>query len=414
MVADDVSLRQTVEPSRWRGIAGTVLVHKIAGATASSGASLEVVVEQAQAAASLVVTMGVGIGACTVPAAGRPGFSLDETEMELGLGIHGERGVSRVPLKPVDSIVDDILEVLTSERKLVSGSRIALLVNGLGGTSPRELAIVARHALQNLRTMGVVIERAWCGNFMTALEMPSFSLTILPADAHRLARLDAPASAPGWPGAGKLDVRHTMATIHQAATPLATQPGPLSGLLRTLTLRAATALEQQEASLTDLDSRAGDGDLGISMARGAEVVRAMPEDGFATPAATLVALSHALRRAVATIGELGGAKLGDRTMLDGRHFAAWLGLTPREHSTGGKQRLGKISKACNERLRTLTVVGAMSVIRVAKPGNKSASAWLLQLLERKLAAVALANKMAWIIWAMMARGETYRRRPIAA
>jgi len=101
----------------------------------------------------------------------------------------------------------------------------------------------------------------------------------------------------------------------------------------------------------------------------------------------------------------------------GRHFAAWLGLTPREHSTGGKHRMGKISKAGNERLRTLLVVGAMAVIRFAKPGSKSASAWLLQLLERKprkLAAVALANKMARIIWAMMARGETYRRQPVAA
>ncbi len=101
----------------------------------------------------------------------------------------------------------------------------------------------------------------------------------------------------------------------------------------------------------------------------------------------------------------------------GRHFAAWLGLTPREHSTGGKQRLGKISKAGNERLRTLLVVGAMSIIRFAKPGSKSASPWLLQLLERKprkLAAVALANKMARIIWAMMARGEAYRRQPVVA
>lgn len=101
----------------------------------------------------------------------------------------------------------------------------------------------------------------------------------------------------------------------------------------------------------------------------------------------------------------------------GRHFAAWLGLTPREHSTGGKQRLGRISKAGNERLRQLLVVGAMAVIRFAKPGSKSASTWLLQLLERKprkLAAVALANKMARIIWAMMARGEAYRRQPIIA
>ena len=101
----------------------------------------------------------------------------------------------------------------------------------------------------------------------------------------------------------------------------------------------------------------------------------------------------------------------------GRHFAAWLGLTPREHSTGGKHRIGGISKAGNERLRQLLVVGAMSVVRYAKPGSKSASTWLLQLLERrprKVAAVALANKIARIIWAMMARGEAYRRQPASA
>jgi transposase len=101
----------------------------------------------------------------------------------------------------------------------------------------------------------------------------------------------------------------------------------------------------------------------------------------------------------------------------GRHFAAWLGLTPKEHSTGGKPRLGRISKAGNERLRTLLVVGATSVIRHAKAGRKGASAWLLRLLERKprkLAAVALANKMARIVWAMMARGEAYRPQPVAA
>ena len=101
--------------------------------------------------------------------------------------------------------------------------------------------------------------------------------------------------------------------------------------------------------------------------------------------------------------------------VSGRHFAAWLGLTPKEHSTGGKPRLGKISKAGNERLRSLLVVGATAVIRHARPGKPSASAWLLGLLQRKprkLAAVALANKTARIVWAMMSRGEAYRRQPV--
>jgi transposase len=101
----------------------------------------------------------------------------------------------------------------------------------------------------------------------------------------------------------------------------------------------------------------------------------------------------------------------------GRHFAAWLGLTPRQNSTGGKPRLGKISRQGNERLRQLLVLGATAVIRLAKPGHRLANAWLLGLLQRrprKLAAVALANKMARVVWAMMTSGEAYRHQPAAA
>lgn len=104
-------------------------------------------------------------------------------------------------------------------------------------------------------------------------------------------------------------------------------------------------------------------------------------------------------------------KVDPTQFKSGRHFAAWLGLTPKQRSTGGKQRLGGISKAGNERLRQLFVVGAMAVIRQARPGNKTASPWLLQLLgrrPRKLAAVALANKMARTAWAMMTNGEAWR------
>jgi transposase len=104
--------------------------------------------------------------------------------------------------------------------------------------------------------------------------------------------------------------------------------------------------------------------------------------------------------------------------VSGRHLASWMGLTPKEHSTGGKQRMGGISRAGNERLRQLLVLGATSIVRVAdRPMNRNGSAWLLSLLKRKprkLVAVALANKMARIVWAMMTTGEGYRRGPVAA
>jgi transposase len=146
----------------------------------------------------------------------------------------------------------------------------------------------------------------------------------------------------------------------------------------------------------------------------AELERRMKQQHKTNPISQLLAQ-------IPGIGPIGALSLAltidPGRFQSGRHFAAWLGLTPKEHSTGGRQRLGGISRAGNERLRQLLVLGAMAVIRYAKPGSKSASAWLLALLERKprkLAAVALANKMARIVWAMMATGEAYRGNKSAA
>ena len=140
----------------------------------------------------------------------------------------------------------------------------------------------------------------------------------------------------------------------------------------------------------------------------AELERQTKQQHKAGPVSQLLA-------AVPGIGPAGALSLALTVdpcrFTSGRHFAAWLGLTPKERSTGGRQRLGGISRAGNERLRQLLVLGATAAIQHAKPASKSASAWLLALLERKqhlLAAVALANKMARVVWAMMATGEAYR------
>jgi dihydroxyacetone kinase len=359
VVADDAALRDTVEPARRRGIAGTVLVHKVAGAAAAAGLSLEEVVAEAEATAAAVRSMGVALGACTVPAAGKPGFSLGENEIELGLGIHGEQGVRRVPVQPADTIVETILETLVADAGLGQGDRVALLVNGLGATPPMELAIVARHALAVLRGRGIVVERAWSGLFMTALDMPGCSLSVLRVDDARLARLDAATDAPAWPGPGHVAPRRIVALPPVEATLGATAtPGRFAPALRAAALAIADAFDAAEASLTELDSRAGDGDLGISMARGAAAIRALPDSAWTNPAVALAAMGDALRRAIAgssgpfyatallraarqlgeapnpaawaaafnaavsSIGELGGARPGDRTMLDALHPAA--------------------------------------------------------------------------------------------
>jgi ATP-dependent dihydroxyacetone kinase len=350
IVADDVALRGMVPPSRRRGIAGTVLVHKIAGAAAAAGRDLAAVAEAARTAAANLGSMGVALGACTVPAAGRPGFEIGAGEIELGLGIHGEPGVERLPLATADALVERILDTIAADLELLSGEPVALLVNGLGGTPPMELAIVARKAVTHLRNLGLVVERAWSGTFLSALEMPGVSLSLLRLDGERLALLDTPATAPAWPGFGKIDRNRRVlaAPANTDQTLRAGAPSPLQGPLRAI----AAALEQAEAELTRLDSETGDGDLGISMVRAAEALRSVAADGGDDPSVLLAALAARLRRAVGgssgpfyatallraarhlppapsrrdwalafddavtAIGDLGGAKPGDRTMVD--------------------------------------------------------------------------------------------------
>jgi ATP-dependent dihydroxyacetone kinase len=360
VVADDVALRNTVEPARRRGIAGTVLIHKLAGAAIAAGKTLAEVAALARAAAADLGTMGVALGACTVPTAGKPGFTLGDSEIELGLGIHGEAGVRRGPLQPADELVAEMLQAIVSDRGLARGDRVALLVNGLGATPPMELSIVARAALADLAGRGIAVERAWAGNFLTALDMPGCSLSLLKLDDERIALLDAPTQAPAWPGGGRIGPKRRIRAPEPApAARDDAPPSPLAPALQEAGRVVADALVKAEPHLTDLDARAGDGDLGASMVRAAEAIRALPDAAWADPSRALASVGDALRRAIGgssgpfyatallrasrrlagdpapapavwaeaftaavqAIAELGGARPGDRTMLDALHPA---------------------------------------------------------------------------------------------
>lgn len=355
VVADDVALRDTVPRERRRGIAGTVLVHKIAGAAAAAGRDVAEVARLARAAAADLGSMGVALGACTVPAVGHPGFTLGDDEIELGLGIHGEQGVARSAMASADVLVDRLLEAILADLSLKTGAGepVALLVNGLGGTPAMELAIVARRALASLRGHGLRVERAWQGSLLTALEMPGCSLSVLRLDPERLALLDAPASSPAWPGSGRIgSARRVVAGAAAPSSAPARPAGPHSQRLQAMARAVATAMQGAEPVLTDLDTRAGDGDLGLGMTRGADAIEALDLAAFADPPTALRSIGEALRRAIGgssgpfyavglvraardlpgepeladwakafragteAIAELGGAKAGDCTMLD--------------------------------------------------------------------------------------------------
>lgn len=359
-VADDVSLRRRIERHQRRGIAGTVLVHKIAGAAAAAGRSLNEVAAIARKTAENLGTMGVAFDGCTLPGAEKAGFHLADDEIELGLGIHGEKGVERTAPMKAKELTETLLANIIEDLALKSGERVALLVNGLGATPEMELAIVLRDAFASLSQRNINVERAWAGTFLSALDMPGCSVSVLRLDDEMLALLDADTEARAWPGGGTVNLHVRLepaaaASSSETGTPAMDESGRgWAERFKPALQAVAHALLDQEAVLTELDSKAGDGDLGASMRRAAEAMLAVPATALVGPDKALAALGLALRRAIAgssgpfyataliraariladhktptaldwaaamrgaadAIGELGGAKPGDRTMLD--------------------------------------------------------------------------------------------------
>lgn len=196
VVGDDVA----VENSTWtigrRGIAGTIFVHKIAGAKAESGAVLSEVKRVAEKVIANVRSMGMALDSCTVPAAGKPSFILAENEIEIGMGIHGEPGTHREVISSADEITTHLVNKILADMPLSSGEEVAVIVNGLGATPLMELYIVNRKVASLLDSKGVKIAKTYIGNYMTSLEMAGFSVSILKLDAELKELLFAQANTP--------------------------------------------------------------------------------------------------------------------------------------------------------------------------------------------------------------------------
>lgn len=195
VVDDDVAVENSLYTTGRRGIAGTIFVHKIAGALAEQGADLDQVQAVAEKVIANVRSMGVALTACTVPAAGKPGFELAENEIEMGLGIHGEPGTHRTEIKPADELVDDLLEKILADIDY-NDSEVAVLVNGLGGTPLMELYLMNRRVHEALEAKGIKVYRTYVGNYMTSIEMAGASVSLLKLDDEMKALLDAPADTP--------------------------------------------------------------------------------------------------------------------------------------------------------------------------------------------------------------------------
>ncbi|MGO3885418.1 MAG: dihydroxyacetone kinase subunit DhaK [Mycetocola sp.] len=196
IVDDDVAVKDSLYTAGRRGVAGTLLVEKIAGAAAERGDDLEAVTAIATRVVQQVRSMGVALSACTVPHAGVPSFELAEDEIEVGIGIHGEPGRARIPAEPADAIALRLLDPILEDLAITAGERVLVLVNGMGGTPLSELYLLFGSVSTILEDRGVVVDRSLVGNYVTALEMQGASVTILRLDDEFRDLWDAPVDTP--------------------------------------------------------------------------------------------------------------------------------------------------------------------------------------------------------------------------
>ncbi|KAJ3711247.1 Dak1 domain-containing protein [Lentinula guzmanii] len=310
-VADDVSVpRSRITLVGRRGLAGTVLVYKITGELATRGASLDEVEKIGQYVTENLATIGVATGHSHVPGTERGQDALGEDEIEIGMGIHNEPGVLRLrgsngAPPPLSEIMPRLITLLTASREedpergwvsFLPSTDIVLMVNNLGGLSPLELSAVLLEATKTISQKGLLIKRVLCGTYMTSLNMPGFSLTLLklpsmeqgtgqgPSQDLIISLLDASPEAPGW---GWISRRPPVALSEQIVTSVSfSSRSSSSSKFSSITnedakgivgaiKRACNALIHAEPELTRMDTVAGDGDCGLTLKAGAEGVLAL-------------------------------------------------------------------------------------------------------------------------------------------
>ncbi|WP_077328704.1 dihydroxyacetone kinase subunit DhaK [Virgibacillus siamensis] len=193
---DDVASAPKEKKEERRGIAGELFVYKAAGAASDFGYNLEEVTRVAKKANENTRSMGVGLSPCSLPQTGEPSFELGESEMEIGLGHHGEPGIEKGPLETADKVADRLVNDIQADIELKKDDEVAVLVNGLGSTPRMELYIVFRRVEEILTERGIKIYRSYVGDYITSLEMSGCSVTLMKLDDELRKTIDHPVDCP--------------------------------------------------------------------------------------------------------------------------------------------------------------------------------------------------------------------------
>lgn len=291
-VDDDIAVQDSLYTVGRRGVAGTVLVHKIAGAAAEAGKSLAEVKVAAENAIANVRSIGFAFSSCTVPAKGTPTFEIDETELEYGVGIHGEPGIKREEIVSADELAERMTEALALELDLKAGDEVTLLVNGFGSTPLMELYLLNNSVSRIMAEKNIKIYRTFVGNYMTSIDMLGASVSVMKMNDELKELLDRESDAPAFKVSGHVEsvpyvnmkaisqenreVHYGMDT-NEACAVIRGQKISLDNIVY-LVDKMSDCIIRNEVPFCELDSHAGDGDFGMSVAKGfKQLKREWPE-----------------------------------------------------------------------------------------------------------------------------------------
>ncbi|WP_455661422.1 dihydroxyacetone kinase subunit DhaK [Pradoshia sp.] len=281
-VADDMAVEDSLYSVGRRGVAGTVLVHKIAGAAAEEGRDLMQVKQVAEKAAENVRSIGVALTSCTVPAKGTPTFTLGEDEMEYGVGIHGEPGIKREKMISADELAERMTNDLLRDLGIDGDTaELAILVNGFGATPLQELYLLNHSVIRELHKRNIQVYRTFVGNYMTSIDMAGASLTFMKLDDELKGLLSSECSAPAFKVDGPVEpvaYVHDNDSSDENAVSFEAETSEEHAVIKNEALgldnmvylidKMSEIIIQNEVPFCELDSHAGDGDFGMSVAKG--------------------------------------------------------------------------------------------------------------------------------------------------
>lgn len=286
-VDDDIAVQDSLYTVGRRGVAGTVLVHKVAGAAAEKGYSLKQVKAYAENAVLNTRSIGFAFTSCTVPAKGTPTFSIAENEIEYGVGIHGEPGVSREAMMTADELSKRMTDSLVKELGLSENDEVTVLVNGFGGTPLQELYLFLNSTAKILDEYKIKIYRSFAGNYMTSIDMSGASLTFMKMNSELKSLLDAESDAPAFKVNGPVLPRNYEPFIpaYHTQSENTDQKNHTKGSAKVrqeiLTVdnmifivdTMSECIIKNEVPFCELDAYAGDGDFGMSVSKGFRQLR---------------------------------------------------------------------------------------------------------------------------------------------